>query len=128
MLQTLSLCLLTYLILTVSVTADQSNLLQIQIDISGPETIIFSGWCDIAVNKQNLKRIPIEGSERLTLTHQGEYIDYCEIVNASEKGSVTLTLQENGKQIYLRSTKETEMKIHYGPTMKRYSTKPVIMR
>lgn len=118
------------LFLTDDATAFRSIPLQINVAGKGENPVSFSGWCDIEIGNRTLDRTFFEGQDDnlLTINLHGRHIDNCEVVNISEEGKISLVLLENKREVFNKTTKKNEMKIIYGPTMKRFSTKPPTMR
>lgn len=126
------LLLITFAILCSAdhATAYRPIPLQIHVSGEGTNTVSFTGWCDIEIGNRILSRTFFEGQngDLAAITLHGRHIDNCEVTKTSEEGKISLVLHENSVEVFNKTTKKNETKIIYGPTMKRFSTKPPTMR
>lgn len=75
----------------------------------------FTGWCDIALSNNTIKRVDIEdqGIGNQTLIMRGQSIEACEVTNTTGHGSLSLRLYEDDREIFLERVETPAARITY---------------
>jgi hypothetical protein len=75
----------------------------------------YSGWCDIALSNNTVKRVTIEDQDvgNQTLIMRGQSIEACEVTNTTDHGSLSLRLYEDDREIFIRRVELPETTITY---------------
>ena len=64
----------------------------------------FAGWCDIALSNNTTKRVAIDDQDvgNQTLIMRGQSIEACEITNTGGRGTLSLRLYEDDREIFVQ--------------------------
>jgi len=75
----------------------------------------FTGWCDIALSNNTVKRVKLEDQEvgNQTFIMSGQSIESCEVTNTGGRGGLSLRLYEDDREIFLRQIEMPETTITY---------------
>ncbi len=75
----------------------------------------FTGWCDIALSNNTIKRLTLEDQNvgNQTLIMRGQSIEACEVTNTGGRGGLSLRLYEGDREIFIRQIEMPEATITY---------------
>jgi hypothetical protein len=75
----------------------------------------FTGWCDIALSNNTVKRVTLDDQNvgNQTFIMRGQSIDACEVTNTGGRGSLSLRLYEDDQEIFIRQIETPEATITY---------------
>lgn len=90
------------------------QLQMIVIGVASP-AVTFEGWCDLALSNGTIERVPLEdqGAGNQTRIQRGQRIEACEIVNTSERGSLSLRLIEDETTLFEQRVVAPELTVSY---------------
>ena len=75
----------------------------------------FTGWCDLALSNNTVKRVTLEdqGVGNQTLIMRGQSIEACEVTNTGGRGGLSLRLYEDDREILVQHIEMPETTISY---------------
>lgn len=78
--------------------------------------VTYEGWCEIALSNGTTRRVTLndQGVGNQTLLMHGQSIEACEVTNTAGRGSLSLRLYEDDREIFMRRIETPEATITYG--------------
>lgn len=99
----------------VKADVEPDKTLQMLVMGMGHPPVTFSGWCDLLLSDDSIKRIELvdNGHGNNTFIRRGQRIEACEVVNTAGRGSLSLRLYEDDDEFFIGRVETPKTTIRY---------------